>query len=132
MVPVAALSSRSNRKSSGAPSMSARSPPGGLSFWSSIPFLTHAGIGFDRSSATTFSFEGNRRKQPQRPDGCAPHQRRGIVESIDTHIRKARLARISNGDHHITYEAVPSNSLDRRAGKNLSKSSIVELRQINQ
>src|SRR5689334_9087879 len=97
-------------------------------FWSSIPLLTNYGIGFDGSSAVTFSFEGSGRERPQRPDRGPAHERRSIVQAMDTQVHESRRTRISNGDHHITNETVPSDPLDRRARKNLAETSVVELR----
>src|SRR5262245_55196125 len=113
MPPEEGFSARSKSMSSRAASGSPPPLPDGLPFWSSIPFLTHAGIGFERSSAFSFVVEGAGRERPQSPDGRAAHQRRSIIQLLDTHIRQTRLARISKGDHHIPDKAVATDSLDR-------------------
>src|SRR5690242_10682510 len=64
------------------------------------------------------------------PDCHRADKRRGIVEQPLRLPRKRWIAGIANSDQHVAYEAIPADSLDRRAAEERTKIPVGKLRQI--
>ena len=69
---------------------------------------------------------------PERPDGGAAHQRRGIVEQPLGLRRERALAAIADRDQHIAHEAVAPGALHRRFGEQRAERRIVEPRELGE
>src|SRR5262249_17996734 len=68
----------------------------------------------------------------QRPYRRAAHQRRGIVQQLDSLRCKRRIAGIADRDQHIAHEPVATRALDRRLRKHLSERRVVETGEIGE